>query len=379
MSNRDYYEVLGVPRNASQEEIKKAYRKLAMQYHPDRNPGDKSAEEKFKEIGTAYAVLSDPVKRQQYDRYGHEMPGTAAGGGFAGMNIDPFEIFREFFGGSFGAGFDTIFGTPNRQEESLHGANLQITLDLELEEIAKGVEKKVKIRKFVTCNACNGTGARSGSGRTECRTCRGRGQVRQVQRTILGQISTITTCMDCNGTGTVIQDPCPVCQGEGRVRGETTVTVQVPMGVSEGHYLTLRGQGHAGRRGAPAGNLIVQFREKEHKYFTRHNDDLIYELAISFPRAALGGEVEVPTINGRAKIKIPPGTQSGKKLRMKNAGLPHLNGYGNGDQIVVITVWVPERLTAKQRELLEKLEQENIGPSSNTDKSFFEKLREKLL
>lgn len=383
MTKRDYYDVLGVPKKASQDEIKKAYRKLAMQFHPDRNPNDKSAEEKFKEIGTAYAVLSDPAKRQQYDRFGHDMPGTSGGGSYGGMNVDPFEIFREFFGGafggSFGGGFDSIFGSQGLDEESMHGANLQVTLDLELEEISQVTEKKIKIRRFKLCDVCHGTGAKSGSGKTECRTCRGRGQVRQVQRTILGQISTVTNCPECNGAGSLISDPCNECQGEGRVRGETTVNVRIPVGVREGNYLTLRGQGHAGRRGSPAGDLIVQFNEKEHRYFTRHNDDLIYELAISFPRAALGGEVEVPTLTGKAKLKIPVGTQSGKQLRMRNAGIPHLNGYGTGDQIVVITVWVPEKLNSKQRELLEKLEQENVGPSSGGDKSFFEKLREKLL
>ncbi|MDK9701375.1 MAG: molecular chaperone DnaJ, partial [bacterium] len=340
MQKRDYYEVLGVDRSGSAEDIKKAYRKLAMQFHPDKNPGDKSAEEKFKEIGEAYAVLSDPAKRQQYDRFGHRMPSESFGGS-GGGGIDPFEIFREMFGGGMG-GFDPFGfggGTDINPEESSRGSNLQVTVHLELEEIATGVEKKIKIRRQKSCEVCHGNGTKPGSKKTTCKTCGGRGQVRQVQRTILGQVATITSCPNCQGSGHIIDDPCKECDGEGRVRGEVTVAVKIPVGVRDGNYLTLRGQGHAGRRGAPAGDLIVIIQEKEHSHFTRHGDDLIYDLVIPFTKAALGGEVEVPTLKGKAKLKIPSGTQSGKQLRMRGAGIPHLNGYGNGDQIVVVTVW----------------------------------------
>ncbi len=385
MEKRDYYEVLGVEKSASPEEIKKSYRKLAMEFHPDKNPGDKTAEDKFKEIGEAYSVLSDPAKRQQYDRFGHQMPG--AGGGFSGGAVDPFEIFRDFFGSAFGGGgggsfggFDPFgFGGGGDPEEASRGSNLQVAVQLDLEEIATGVEKKIKIRRLKECDTCHGSGSKPGSKKTTCKTCSGRGQVRQVQRTILGQISSVSVCPTCGGAGHMIENPCPECSGEGRIRGEVTVAVKIPIGVRNDNYLTLRGQGHAGRRGAPAGDLIVVIQEKEHKVFTRHGDDLYYDLVISFPRAALGGEVEIPTLKGKAKLKIPVGTQSGKQLRMRNAGIPHLNGYGSGDQIVVITVWVPEKLNSKQREIIERLDQEDIGPSEEIGKSFFERLREKLM
>ncbi len=388
MDKRDYYEVLGVDRSATPEELKKAYRKLAMETHPDKNPGNKAAEEKFKEVGEAYAVLSDTAKRQQYDRFGHQSPGSQGSpfpGGGAG--VDPFEIFRDIFGSAFGGGFSTgggfdpsSFGIGGVDaEEASRGSNLQVTVSLELEEIASGVEKKIKLRRFKSCDVCHGSGAKPGSKVTSCKTCNGRGQVRQVQRTILGQISSIAICPTCQGSGHTIDSPCSECSGEGRIRGEVTVAVKIPVGVRDSNYITLRGQGHAGRRGAPSGDLIVIIQEKDHKVFTRHGDDLFYDCVISFPRAALGGEVEIPTLKGKAKLKIPTGTQSGKQLRMRNAGIPHLNGYGSGDQIVAITVWVPEKLNSKQREMIEHLDHEDIGPSGEISKSFFDRLREKLM
>ena len=339
-----------------------------MELHPDKNPGNKAAEEKFKELGEAYSVVSDPAKRQQYDRFGHQAPGAAPGGGFSGGNVDPFEIFRDFFGSAFGgggggfAGFDPFGGGSMDPEDAGRGNNLQVVVQLELEEIATGVEKKIKLHRLVTCEICHGTGAKPGSKKTTCKTCAGRGQVRQVQRTILGQISSVTVCPTCQGMGHTIDSPCGECGGDGRIRGEVKVAVKIPAGVRDNNYLTVRGQGHAGRRGAPGGDLIVVIQEKEHPHFTRHGDDLYYDLVISFPKAALGGDVEIPKLNGKAKLKIPTGTQSGKQLKMRGAGIPHLNGYGNGDQIVVITVWVPEKLTSHQREIIEKLAQEDIGP-----------------
>ncbi len=390
MARRDFYEILGVPRTASAEEIKKAYRKLAMQYHPDRNPGNKQAEEKFKEAAEAYEVLSDPEKRRRYDQFGHD--------GMRGTDFRPFtnvedifSTFSDIFGGvGFGGSvFDEVFGrttgsTRQRQRSTQvgqPGSDLKVRLKLTLEEVASGVEKKIKIKKMIVCESCRGSGAKSSSSRITCPVCSGTGELRQVSRSVFGQFVNITTCHNCGGEGRIIKDPCPTCKGEGRVQGESTVKISIPAGVSDGNYLTLRGEGNAGIRGGPAGDVIVLIEVEPHEVFTRNNDDVILDLLISFPEAALGAEVEVPTLSGRAKLKIEPGTQSGRILRMREKGIPHLNSYGRGDQLVRVNVWVPTKLNAQERALLRQLEDcENINPkegdkSAHSDKSFFDRMK----
>ncbi len=376
MAEKDYYQVLGINRDADVNEIKKAYRKLAMQYHPDKNPGDKSAEEKFKEIGEAYAVLSDPQKRRQYDQFGQA--GMRSGGGFGGFDsggfADPFDIFREVFGGGFG----DIFGmgsSGRRRAAARRGSDLQVHLKLTLEEIAQGVTKKIKIKKLIPCDACSGSGAKSGSGATTCPMCHGSGEVAYRQ----GFFTISRTCSRCNGEGKVIERLCPECNGDGRVRGEATIDVQVPAGVAEGQYLTIRNAGNAGPRGGANGDVVVIMEEKAHEYFERHGDDIVYDLHVSFPQLALGDEVEIPTLAGKAKINLAPGTQSGKILRMRGKGIPHLNAHGSGDQLIRVHVWTPVKLTDKERDLLRELARhENIHPG-RADKSFFERMKEAIL
>lgn len=388
MAKRDYYEVLGVSRNATQDEIKKAYRKIAMQYHPDRNPNNKEAEEKFKEAAEAYEVLSDPEKRSRYDQFGHE--GMRAGYDFHGFTDihDIFSAFSDILGGGFGSSiFEEAFGgRSTRQRRSTQtgvpGSDLKIRLKLTLEEIATGVEKKLKIKLYKTCELCGGSGARSTSSKAVCPRCNGTGEIRQVSRSVFGQFVNISTCDQCGGEGRIIKDLCPECRGEGRVQGEKTVKVNIPAGISEGNYLTLRGQGNAGKRGGPAGDLIIIIEEEPHKYFVRQGDDILLDLLISFPEAALGADIEIPTLTGKAKLHIEPGTQSGKILRMRDKGLPHLNGYGRGDQLVRVNIWTPTRLTQKDKELLKELmNRDTMKPregdkSANSDKSFFEKFKE---
>jgi molecular chaperone DnaJ len=373
-TKRDYYEILGVDRNASIDDIKKAYRKLAMQYHPDRNPGNKEAEEKFKEATEAYEVLSDQDKRSRYDRFGHE--GVKQGTDFHDWgNVNPndiFSIFNDIFTGGFGGSiFDDFFGTGTRTRSRStsstgeRGSDLRITISLTLEEIATGVEKKIKLKRQETCRSCNGSGARSGSGLVTCPTCGGSGEIRRASRTMFGQFVNVTTCSNCGGTGKIIRDPCPACGGAGRVLGESTIKIKIPAGVSDGNYLTLRGEGNAGKRGGPSGDLIVMIQEAAHKYFKREGDDVIYDLELSFPEAALGSEVEVPTLTGKAKLKIEPGIQSGKILRMREKGLPHLNSHGRGDQLVTINIFTPTRLSQKEKDLLRELSRSpNLKPPS---------------
>jgi molecular chaperone DnaJ len=378
-SKRDYYEILGVGRNAAEEEIKKAYRKLALQYHPDRNQNNKEAEDKFKEAAEAYEVLGDSDKRRRYDQFGHEgMRGTDFHS-YTDIN-DIFSSFGDIFGGSI---FEDMFTggrrTQRRREQGQPGSDLRMRLKLTLEEIATGVEKKIKIKKWKSCHSCNGSGAKTGSGKTTCPQCNGTGELRQVSRSILGQFVNISPCAYCGGEGTIVKEPCPVCTGEGREQGETTIKVNVPAGISEGNYIPLQGQGNAGRRGGPAGDVIVEFEEARHDHFTRNGDDIIYNALISYPEAVLGGDIEVPTLNGWARVKIDPGTLPGKMLRMKEKGIPHLNGYGRGDQIIRLQVWVPGKVNAREKELLKELEKcEHIVPTQeekNKNKSFFEKVR----
>ncbi len=381
MAKRDYYEILGVSRNSSPEEIKKAYRKIALKYHPDRNPGDKEAEEKFKEAAEAYEVLSDPDKRAQYDRFGHE--GMRGAGGFSGQGMTIEDIFSHF-GDIFGdlGGFESFFGggsrSGRRQARGRRGNNLRIKVKLTLREMAEGVTKKVKVKKYFTCPTCQGSGARDSGSVQTCGTCNGRGQVSRVTNTILGQMRTTQTCPTCQGSGQVITANCTQCRGEGRIYGEETISIDIPAGVTEGVQLSMSGKGNAGEKGGPAGDLLIMIQEVPHEDLKRDGKNVIYDLYISFIDAALGTQVEVPTITGRAKIKIPAGTQSGKIYRLKGKGLPSLNGYGRGDQLIHVNVWTPRKLTPEERHLLESLrDSENFRPNPDkSDKGFFERMKD---
>ncbi|MFZ1082909.1 MAG: molecular chaperone DnaJ [Candidatus Kryptoniota bacterium] len=373
-STRDYYEILGVDKSTSIDGVKKAYRKLAMQYHPDRNPGNKEAEEKFKEATEAYEILSDQDKRSRYDRFGHE--GVRQGTDFHNWNdVNPndiYSMFNDILGGGFGGSiFDDFFGggarTRSHSSSSTgeRGSDLKISVTLTLEEISSGIEKKIKIKRQETCRTCNGSGAKGGSGIATCPSCGGSGETRRATRTMFGQFVNVTQCSTCGGTGRIIKDPCLTCGGAGRVTGESTIKVKIPAGVSEGNYLTLRGEGNAGKRGGLNGDLIVMIKEAAHDHFKRDGDDVIYDLDLSFPEAALGSEVEVPTLTGKAKLKIEPGIQSGKILRMREKGLPRLNGYGRGDELVAINIFTPTKLSQKEKDLLKDLARSaNIKPPS---------------
>lgn len=390
MAKRDYYEILELSRTSTSDEIKKAYRKAAMKWHPDRNPGNKDAEEKFKEAAEAYEVLGDETKRRRYDQYGHE--GMRAGADFHNYSNfnDIFQHFSDIFGGGIGGSiFEDVFtgGRPSgrgRAQVGVPGSDLKIRLKLSLEEIATGVEKKLKVRRWKSCDICHGTGAKAGSSKTTCSACNGQGEVRQVSRSVFGQFVSVTTCSACGGEGRIIKDRCTNCHGEGRVQGETTIKVNVPAGVAEGNYIPLQGQGNAGQRGGEPGDLIVVIEEEQHQIFTRNGDDILLDMLISYPQAVLGVEIEIPTISGKAKLKIDPGTQSGKILRMRGKGVPNLRGDYSGDQLVRVNVWVPNHLTKEERDLIKQLaKSENMQPhegdkSANSDKSFFEKMKDLL-
>lgn len=384
MSKRDYYEVLGVAKGASPDEIKKSYRKVAMQFHPDRNPGDKAAEEKFKEAAEAYEVLSDADKRAQYDRFGHAgLSGNGRGFGGGSQNMEDIfsqfgdifgdDIFGNFFGGGRGRG-----GAGTQRSRGVRGSNLRIKLKLNYEEIAKGTTKQIKVKKYVPCTTCSGSGAKDKNSIQTCGTCGGNGQVRKVTNTFLGQMQTVTTCPTCNGEGTTVTAKCTACKGEGRVYSEETVTIDIPAGVQEGMQLSVGGRGNAGERGGPPGDLIILIEEEQHKELHRDGLNVAYELHLSFPDAAFGTNAEVPTIDGRAKIKIPPGTQSGKIFRLKGKGFPGVNSYEKGDQLIYINVWTPQNMTAEERAMLEKLNNSpNFKPQPDkSDKNFFDKVRE---
>ena len=381
MVKRDYYEVLGVSRNSTKEEIKKAYRKLAMQYHPDRNPGNKESEEKFKEAAEAYEILSHDDKRNNYDRFGHEgvRGSTFGSSGFSSVN-DIFSHFSDIFGGS--SIFDEFFGGSQRSRSRRRGSgtpgtDMRVTLKLTLEEIAAGTSKKIKIKKQVKCNECNGTGAQAGTSLKTCPVCNGTGEIKTVSRSVFGQFVNITACHNCNGEGQVVDSPCQNCSGDGRIQDEATINIEAPAGVQDGNYMTLRGEGNAGKRGGQAGDIIVVFQELQHENFIREEDDIIYNLFITFPQAALGAEVEVPTLVGKAMLKIDPGTQPGKMLKMKGKGIRHLNYSGSGDEIVRVNIAIPQKLNSKEKEIIKQLsEMPNIKTSSeNEKKNFFSKFR----
>jgi molecular chaperone DnaJ len=384
MAKRDYYEILGCTKGASAEEIKKAYRKVAMQFHPDRNPGDKAAEEKFKEAAEAYEVLSDADKRAQYDRYGHAgLQGNGRGfSGGSNMNMDDiFSQFGDIFGddifGSFFSG-GRRGGAGGGRARGVRGSNLRVKIKLNYEEIAKGVSKNIKVKKYVSCNTCSGSGAKDKNSVQTCSTCGGSGQVRRVSNTFLGQMQTVTTCPTCNGEGSIVTAKCPVCKGEGRVYGEETVTIDIPAGVQEGMQLSVGGRGNAGERGGPPGDLIILIEEEQHPELHRDGLNVAFELHLSFTDAVFGLQAEVPTIDGKAKIKIPPGTQSGKIFRLKGKGFPGVNSYERGDQLIHINVWTPQHVSPEEKIVLEKLnESPNFQPKPDkNERSFFDKVRE---
>ena len=384
---KDFYEILGVSKSASQDEIKKAYRKTAMQFHPDKNPGDKASEEKFKEAAEAYEILSDADKRAQYDRFGHQAFAQGRGsGGFSGGGMNMDDIFSQFgdifgdespFGSFFGSGGGRRSSSGSRSR-GVRGSNLRIKIKLNYEEMAKGTSKTVKVKKYVSCGTCNGSGAKDKNSVQTCGTCGGSGQVRRVQNTFLGQMQTVTTCPTCNGEGSTIASKCHSCKGEGRVYGEETVTIEIPAGVQEGMQLSLNGKGNAGERGGSNGDLIVLIEEEAHEQLHRDGLNVAFDLHISFPDAVFGTQAEVPTIDGKAKIKIPPGTQSGKIFRLKGKGFPAVNSYEKGDQLIHVNIWTPQHISAEEKTMLDKMQPSpNFQPKPEKgDKSFFEKVRE---
>lgn len=384
MAKRDYYEILGVVKSSTADEIKKAYRKVAMQFHPDRNPGDKESEEKFKEAAEAYEVLSDQEKRTQYDRFGHAgVNGRGGAGGAQGMNMDDiFSNFGDIFGEDI---FGSFFGGGGGRQRSgggrargTRGSNLRIKLKMNYEEIAKGANKTVKVKKYTTCTSCSGSGAKDKNAIQNCGTCGGSGQVRKVTNTFLGQMQTVGTCPTCSGEGSTITSKCGACKGEGRVYTEETITIDIPAGVQDGMQLSLSGKGNAGERGGAPGDLIVLIEEEQHPELQRDNLNVIYDMHISFTDAVFGANPEVPTIDGRAKIKIPAGTQSGKIFRLKGKGFPSINSYEKGDQLIHINIWTPQTLSSEEKELMEKLKDaKNFQPQpEKNEKSFYSKMKE---
>lgn len=376
MAKRDYYEILGVSRTASQDEIKKSYRKLALKYHPDKNPDDKEAEEKFKEAADAYSILSDPQKRNKYDQFGHSaFNGQGSGFGPGGMSMeDIFSSFGDIFGDF---GFGGFSGRRTTSRSVNKGTNLRVKVKLNLEEIAKGAEKKIKVKKYVSCKTCSGTGAKDSSSYTTCSTCRGSGYVSRVTNTFLGQMQTTSSCPSCNGEGKMISQKCIQCYGEGLIDAEETISFSIPAGVSEGMQLKVSGKGNAPRRGGINGDLIVLISEEKHDELIRDGNDLIFNLFLSIPDATLGTTVEIPTVEGKVKIRIDPGTQPGKILRLRGKGVPDVNGYGLGDLLVSINIWVPKNMSKEEQKIFEKLKDSpNFIPNPDkSERNFFEKMK----
>lgn len=381
MAKRDYYEVLGVDKGASPEEIKKAYRKKAIKYHPDKNPDNKEAEEKFKEAAEAYEVLSSADKKQRYDQFGHAGMGGGAGGfggGGHGMSMDDiFSMFGDVFGDSFG-GFGGFGGGGGRRQRTNRGTNLRVKVKLTLKEIAEGVEKKIKVKKYISCQHCSGTGAEGGSSYSTCSTCNGSGQVTRISNTFLGQMQTASVCPSCNGDGRVITNKCSHCAGEGVTRGEEVISLKIPAGVAEGMQLNVSGKGNAARRGGVAGDLLLLIEEEDHPDLIRDDNNLIYNLFLSMPEIALGTTSEIPTVDGHVKVKIEAGTQPEKVLRLRGKGLPDVNGYGRGDLLVRVHVWVPKKLSSEDKKFLEKLQSSPTfqkGPQQE-EKNFFRRMKD---
>jgi len=386
MAKKDYYEILGVDKRASEEEIKKAYRKTALKYHPDRNPNDPKAEELFKEAAEAYEVLSNPEKRAKYDRFGHAaFDGGGFGGGQSGAYTmdDIFSQFGDIFGnqgGSFDP-FDSFFGRGSGgrggRTRGTKGTNLRVKVTLTLKDIAYGTQKVLKVKKQVVCQSCDGSGGKDSTSTSKCNTCGGSGMVRKVTSTFLGQMQTTATCPTCQGEGTTITNKCSSCSGSGTVYGEETVTIDIPAGVNDGMQLSVGGKGNAGQRGGPNGDLIIQIEEEKDAALIRDEQNIIYPLYISFTEAALGTNVEVPTIDGKAKVKVPAGTQPGKILRLQGKGLPSVNSYQKGDQLIYVNVWVPKHVNDDEKKLLEKMDNmPNFKPQPDkSDKSFFERMK----
>lgn len=385
MAKRDYYEVLGVSKDASADEIKKAYRKKAIANHPDKNPDDKEAEERFKEAAEAYEVLSNPEKKQRYDQFGHAgMSGGAGGGGFSGGGFsdieDIFSTFGDIFGGHFGGfgGFSGGGGRSRGGRRVSRGSDLRVKVKLNLQEIVNGAEKKIKVKKYVACNHCSGTGAKNGSSYSTCGTCGGAGQVTRVQNTLLGQMQTTSACPTCQGEGKMITDKCNHCAGEGVIREEEVISIRIPAGVGEGMQLNVSGKGNTGRRGGINGDLLVVITESDEQELIRDGNNLIYNLFLSFPEITLGTTAEIPTVDGRVKVKIDAGTQPEKILRLRGKGIPDVNGYGRGDLLVRVHVWIPKRLSNEEKRTLEKLQDSpgfQDGPSAQ-EKSFFQKMKD---
>ena len=377
MSNkRDYYEILGVNKNASDEEIKKAYRKKAIEFHPDKNPGDKAAEDKFKEAAEAYEILSNKEKRQRYDQFGHAGVGGASGGGFGGggMSMDDiFSSFGDIFGGHFGgfSGFGGFGSSSGGGKRTRRGSDLRVKVKLNLKEVANGTEKKIKVKKYVSCKTCGGSGA-DGNNYATCSQCNGTGSISRIQNTILGQMRTASVCPNCQGEGKSITKKCPSCNGEGVSLAEEIITIPIPAGVEEGMQLSMSGKGNAARRGGVNGDLLIVIEEEPNKDLIRDDNDLIYNLLLPFPTAALGGTVEVPTIDGHAKVKIDAGTQPGKVLRLRGKGLPRVNAYGTGDLLVHVSIYVPENLNKDEKRAMEELSKsDNFIPNNSTKDKIF--------
>jgi len=379
---RDYYEVLGVPKDADASTIKKAYRKLAIMYHPDKNPGNKEAEEKFKEAAEAYDILSNDEKRQKYDRFGQAgLNGGSGGFGGGGMNMDDiFSQFGDIFG-SFGGGFGGFGGGGHsaRSRRVNRGQNLRVKVKLTLNDIATGVEKKIKVKRYVSCTHCNGTGAKDGKSYSTCTTCHGTGQVTRLQNTILGQMQTTSTCPTCGGDGKIINEKCSYCKGEGIELNDDVITLNIPAGVADGMQLSMSGKGNAARRGGVNGDLIILIEEIENEDLIRDGNDLLYNVFVSYPDVVIGSSVEVPTLDGKVKVKVEAGTQPGKILRLRAKGIPDINGYGKGDLLVKINVWIPKNLNKEDKKIIENLKNKDfVKPGAGQSKSFFKKMRDRF-